>query len=373
MHKSYSASHYPPLRVRVAAWCFRSSRADYYEFLAQMLSHEFSEQTLLTIFEQDARRHDRWSVRGRLAAYWAQRYATSGANLIDTWRCTVPESDLQSLVVAQQAGQQALMQTLSCLAVQIRLSRSCSEHFWQTIAVGIIAATVALSCLLALPLWTVPKLLAAFSGVPSHHYGQALASLIQWVSIVKEHWLIGTLLGTGIIALLVWSVLGLTGAIRDRLDGFGIWRIYRDVQAMRFLTGTATMLNALSNTGVSLRTVLINQRQYANAWLDDHLQRMIEQLDAGIDPLTSLNTGLLSGDVWWRFVDIARVRGLSCGLGQTSAEIGELLKARLRRRAIVLRWLLLGLALGCVLIVGWWHLRAIEELRQGLTLFHGLM
>jgi hypothetical protein len=38
---------------------------------------------------------------------------------------------------------------------------------------------------------------------------------------------------------------------------------------------------------------------------------------------------------------------------------------------MVLRWLLLMGALCCVMAVGLWHLRAIEELRQAMALHYG--
>lgn len=361
-----------PWSIRLSAWQFRGTRANYYEFLAQLLSNRVVEQTLLLTFEQDSWRHGTGSARGRLAAWWAKRYAQSGANLVDTWQHTLPDADLQSIGMAQQAGQDALVHTLQSLAQQIRLWQQCASHFWQTVAVGVVAIAVALACVIGLPLWTVPRLTAAFSSVPPEYYGGSLLALLAWAEAVNRFWPVGVVLLLVFSGVLFWSLSGMTGTFRDRLDGFGIWRLYRDLQAMRFLTGTATLLNALSPTGVSLRTVLTTQQQQANAWLDHHLQRMVRQLDAGVDALTSLNTGLLGGEVWWRFVDVVRVHGLALGLGTAATEIGQLVKAQLARRAMVLRWLLLISALGCVMAVGAWHLRAIEELRQAMALHYSL-
>jgi hypothetical protein len=361
-----------PLGVRLAAWQFKAKRADYYEFLAELLNNRGLEQTLLLTFEQDSWRHAGTSSRGRLATWWAARYAASGGDLVQTWRHTLPASDLQSIALAQQAGQGALVQTLASLARQIRLWQGCMGHFWQTIAVGLVAIMVALGCLLVLPIWTAPRLTQAFASVPTDYYGPSTIALIGWVESVKRYWslwLLGLCMSLGLVG---WSLTGLTGPIRDRLDGFGVWRLYRDLQAMRFLSGTATLLDALSPSGVSLRTVVMTQQQQASAWLADHLGRMVQQLDAGADALSSLNTGLLTGDAWWRFVDVVRIHGLAKGLGTASGAIGEMLKGQLGRRAQVLRWTLLAGALGCVMAVGLWHLRAIEELRQGLTLFYSL-
>lgn len=372
LKREQSGSARLPFGVRLAAWRFKHQRTDYYEFLGQLLANRSLEQTLLLTFEQDSWRHGGASARGRLSAWWAVRYAASGGNLVQTWQQTLPASDLQTIALAQEAGQAALTQTFKSLSSQLRLWHECMQSFWQTVAVGLIATLVALVCLFVMPLWTVPRLMAAFANVPQAYYGQALTALLAWSSAVKSYWPL-LMAGFGLSgAGLWWSLAGLTGPARAVLDRFGIWRLYRDLNAMRFLTGSATLLNALLPSGVSLRTVLTTQQAHAGPWLSRHLLRMVRRMDAGADALTSLNTGLLSDDVWWRFVDEVRVHGLAQGLGTASAAIGELLKRQMARRAVVLRWVLLIGALGSVMAVGFWHLRAIEELRQGLTLFYSL-
>lgn len=362
----------PAMGVRLAAWRFKRQRAEYYQFLGDLLANRTLEQTLLLTFEQDSWRHGVGSARGKLAAWWAVRYAATGGDLVQTWRGTLPERDLQTIALAQQAGQVALVQTFRSMASQVRLWNDCVGNFWQTMAVGLVAAIVALVCLFLMPLWTTPRLIAAFANVPSQYYGPAINGLIAWVDHVKAFWY-AWIVGVGTIAAgLWWSLAGLTGPVRAVLDRFGIWRLHRDLTAMRFLTGSATLLNALSPSGVSLRTVLTTQQAHAGIWLNHHLRIMVRQLDAGADALTSLNTGLLAGDVWWRFVDVVRVNGLAQGLGTAATVIGELLKTQMTRRALILRWVLLVGALCCVMAIGLWHVRAIEDLRQGLTLFYSL-
>ena len=361
-----------PLRVRVAAWRFRSQRAAYYEFLSELLDNQAFEQTLLLTFEQDSWRHGNGSTRGRLAAWWASQYALSGGQLAQTWAGTLPDADLQSIALAEQAGQSALVHTFRSLATQIRLWQDCTGHFWQTVAVGVVACVVALICLFVMPLWTMPRLISAFASVPTDYYGPALSKLLGWVELVQAYWPVLIMGSAGLAVALWWSFVGLLGRPRACLDRFGLWRLYRDLNAMRFLTGSATLLNALSPSGVSLKTVLTTEQRYANRWLNDHLWRMVRQLDAGADALTAMNTGLLADEIWWRFVDVVRVRGLAQGLGTASESIGQMVRVQMARRALVLRWVLLVGALACVMTMGLWHLRAIEELRQGLTLFYSV-
>lgn len=369
--KAWNASG-PPLVVRLAALQFRRQRVAYYEFLSELLDSQTLEQTLLLTFEQDSWRHGNGTTRGRLAEWWAKQYQATGGRLAQSWAGTLPESDLQSIALAEQAGQAALVQTLRSLATQIRLWQDCTAHFWQTVAVGLVACLVAMTCLFVLPLWTVPRLMSAFASVPSDYYGPAVMRLLGWVDLVRTFWSVFVVVCVGMAVALWWSFVGLVGKPRAWLDRFGLWRLYRDLNAMRFLTGSATLLNALSASGVSLKTVLTTQQRYAGAWLSSHLWQMIRQIDAGADPLTAMNTGLLAGDVWWRFVDVVRVRGLAQGLGTASESIGQIVKVQMARRAVVLRWGLLGAAMAGVMAMGLWHLRAIEQLRQGLTLFYSL-
>lgn len=367
-----TAAGQAPLGVRWAAWRFRGQRVAYYEFLSELLDNRALEQTLLLTFEQDSWRHGQGTTRGRLAAWWASQYAVTGGRLAQTWAGTLPDADLQSIALAEQAGQAALVQTLRSLAAQVRLWQDCTAHFWQTVTVGLVAAGVALMCLFVMPLWTVPRLTSAFAVVPSDYHGPALTRLLSWVDLVRTIWPVFVVVCVGLLVGLWWSFVGLVGKPRACLDKVGLWRLYRDLNAMRFLTGSATLLNALSPSGVSLRTVLATQQRHAGVWLSHHLWQMIRQIDAGAEPLAAMNTGLLAGDVWWRFVDVVRVHGLAQGLGTASEAIGRLVKTQMASRAAVLRWLLLGSAMAGVMAMGLWHLRAIEELRQGLTLFYSL-
>ena len=361
-----------PARVQLAAWQFRGQRADYYEFMSQLLDQQGLEQTLLATFEQDHWRHGNACARGCLAGWWASRYAQCGGDLAQTWHKTLPQADLQRIAMAQQAGQSALVHTLASLARQIRLWQASMREFWQTAAVGMVALLVAAASLFVLPLWSVPRLSAAFGSVPADYHGPALRALVGWAAHVSRFGVLWFVLA-GLGGAGLWlSVSHLTGRVRAVLDRFGIWRLYRDLQAMRWLSGTATLLDALSAQGVSLRAVLLAQQWQAGRWLTGHLAQMVERLDAGLDPLSSLDTGLLDGEVWWRFVDTVRVQGLSKGLGVATHVVGELLKRRLARRALVLRWLSLTVALAGVMAMGVWHLRAIDEFRQAMTMLYGL-
>ncbi len=361
-----------PVLILLAAWRFRSQRADYYDFLAQYLNQTSADRTLLDIFQQDAERHGAGSARGRLAAWWAQRLPANGGDLAQTWQGTLPIEELHCLGLAQNAGQPALLLTLRALAEQIRLTQKSTRQFWQTIVTGVVAFSVAMATLMLLPLYAAPKLTQAFSAVPEALYGVQTERLIAWSRWLHRYgWLLIVLIlmtfGAGF-----WSLAHWVGPLRQRLDPLGPWRLYRDMQAIVFLTTTATLLRSLQERGVTLREVLLMQQNGVNQWLGWHLQQMVAQIDTGLDPLEALDTGLLNAQARWCLIDVVRVRGLSEGLLVACAQIGEQLTQAMTTRAVFWRWLLLIAALGTVFAVGVWHVEVIEEMRRALTLVYGI-
>lgn len=360
-----------PLAIGWASWRFRSQRADYYEFLAQYLTQVRSYRTLLDIFQQDALRHGSASARGRLAAWWAWRYPMCGGDLAQTWQRTLPDQDLHCVRLAQEAGQSALTLILKGLADQIRLTQRSTSQFWQTIAVGLVAFVVALVVLFVMPVFAAPRLVRAFSVVPEALYGLQTQRLMSWAELIVSHgWLLMLVAGLG-LAFWVWSFGHLVGPVRLVLDRLGPWQLYRDMQAIRFLMMTATLLRALEQRGITLRQVLLVQHGCANPWVSRHLRQMVARIDRGMDPLEALQTGLISDQARWCLVDVVRVQGLSAGLLTASTQISEQMTAAMTRRALLWRWLLLVVALGAVFAVGAWHIEVIEEMRRALTLVYG--
>jgi len=210
----------------------------------------------------------------------------------------------------------------------------------------------------------------AFSVVPASLYGLQTQRLMSWSDLVVSHgWLLLLVAFAG-LALSVWSFGHVVGPVRQVLDRLGPWQLYRDMQAIRFLMMTATLLKTLQQRGVTLRHVLLVQHGCANRWVGWHLRQMVAQIDRGMDPLDALQTGLISDQARWCLLDVVRVRGLSDGLLTASSQISEQITASMARRAVVWRWLLLVMAVGVVFAVAAWHVEVIEEMRRALTLMY---
>ena len=61
------------LLLRLDAWRFRPGRADYYEYLADLIEGTQGRKSLRDVFEDDARRYGVDTERGRLAGEWGGR------------------------------------------------------------------------------------------------------------------------------------------------------------------------------------------------------------------------------------------------------------------------------------------------------------
>lgn len=354
----------------VAAWRFRGHRADYYEYLADLIGATAGGKTLLSVFQDDAWRHAGRGARGTLSACWAERFPQTGGDLFATWYGTLPTEDLVAIQAAQYAGAGALTLTLRQLASVVRVTDAARREFMQTSLVGFLGAVVAFASLLSIPLFTADRLAAAFSSVPAEYHGvatQRLFGLAQWL---RRGWFLLLVAIGGSAVMAVWSLPNATGPVRAVFDQWGIWKLYRTVQAVRLLSLLAVLLRPRGNVSARLREALAVQRRGATPWLDHHISRMLARIDAGMNGTDALDTGLIDSDTWWYLSDMVSTAGLDEGLQRTRIRLEQHTVRKLAVQAQVLRWGLLLCSLAVVASIALWHYRVIEELRQGLALFY---
>lgn len=359
------------LCMRYAAWRFKSYRADYYDYLSDLIRATAGTKTLLSIFQDDANRYAATSVRGKLSAHWAQRFPRVGGDLFATWAGSLPIEDLVAIQAAQYAGAGALIQTLRQLSVVVRVTDHARQTFTQTILVGVVSLFVALASVLLIPFFTVPRLLLTFASLPAQYYGpmtQSLLSTSDWLH--QFWWLVAAIVLASIWATL-WSLPNLTGPLRRWLDRWAIWRLYRVVQSVRFLSLLAVLLQPRGNISVRLKESLVIQQAGATLWLSMHINAMLSRIDAGFEAIDALGTGLIDEQTWWYFTDTVRTLGLDMGLQRTCERLMSHTVSRLSTQAMAIRWGLLLCSVCIVLAIAFWHVRVFEELRQGLSLYYG--
>jgi type II secretory pathway component PulF len=357
-------------RLHLAAMQFRSQRADYYDYLAEMIAMTSGAKTLLSMFEDDARRYQGQGARGVLSRHWSQQFPKSGGDLFTTWFGSLPTEDLVAVQAAQYAGSGALTQTLRQLAVVVRTTDAASQAFIQTVWVGLVGVIVAICAVFSIPVLTADHLARVFSEVPPEHYGawsRALFAASEWLKLLWPALLFFSIGGMTTVA---WSLCRWRGTARNFADQWGIWRLYRVVQAVRFLSLLAVLLKPRGNTSARLREALLIQQRGALPWLNHHLEKMLLRIDAGALAVEALNTGLIDRETWWYFTDMVHTLGLDEGLQRTKNRLAVHTVRRLQRQALTLRWLLLLTAVAVVFVIAFWHFRVFDELRQSLSLYY---
>lgn len=365
-----SPRHWPAaIALRIAAWRFRPDRADYYEYLADLMAQTGGRKTLRDLFADDAARHGPRTPRGRLAAHWLARYQESGGDLGVTFEDTLPEEDVLLIRVGQRAGAGAFEQALYDLAKLTRLVDEASRSFVATTLVGLLALLIALMAIAAVPLFTVPKLKQTFTLPPEYLYPLTRRLYALAAGIDAYALSVGVVL-IAIAYLGVWSLRSLVGPLRQRLDEWAIWRLYRDLQGVRFLSSLATLLRRRGNVSTQLREALALQGAGAGPWLRWHVDAMLARVDAGQVGAATFDTGIVDADTFWYLRDMIDTRGLDDGLQRASDRIERRTLGRVARRAALLRWVLLLGALGMLMGLALWHVAVIQEMKSALTSFY---
>ena len=364
------AKQLPDWRMRMAAYQFSSLRADYYDYLAEMIAMTSGAKTLLSIFEDDAQRYQGLGARGLLSRHWALQFPKSGGDLFTTWFGSLPTEDLVAVQAAQYAGSGALTQTLRQLAAVVRTTDAASQAFIQTVWVGLVGVMVAICAVFSIPIFTADHLARIFSEVPPELYEPWSRALFATSERLKLLWPLLLFLAVGGVTTAIWSLRHWCGAARSFADQWGIWRLYRVVQAVRFLSLLAVLLKPRGNTSARLREALLIQQRGALPWLNHHLEKMLVRIDAGSLAIEALNTGLIDRETWWYFTDMVHTLGLDEGLQRTKHRLAVHTVQRLQRQAMSLRWLLLLAAVAVVFSIAFWHFRVFDELRQSLSLYY---
>jgi type II secretory pathway component PulF len=348
---------------------FRTQRADYYEYLADLVEGTQGRKSLRDIFDDDARRYGRRTVRGRLSHHWAGAYLEAGGDLGMAWSGTLPAEECLLLSCVQEEGGD-LAEALRDLARAVRLGGDAWFAVVSAGAAGVAAAAVALALLCAIPYFSVPRLQQVFQMVPAEDYGRLTRGLFALAQGLRQWLLLWLVLGVGMVLLSLWSLPNVAGTFRAGLDRWLLWRLYRDFQAIRFLCLLSVLVRQHGAADTRLRHALAVQARDARPWMYAHIQSMLSRLDGGASGPEIFSTGLLDEQTWWYLADMIDALGLETGLARVRHRVESQLLVRVRRQAAALRWVLLIASLATVLGVTLWHYAVMDELRRALTNFY---
>lgn len=356
--------HLSPLGM--AAMAFRSQRAEYYEYLADLMSSSGGQRNMLDMFHADAQRY-KGKPRGVLSAHWAQRYDETGADLAATWSGTLPEADLMVIRVAQNSGGVAMEQALRDISRVTTVVERARSEFISTVAVGLFGLLLALGMLAALPLFLVPSLKSAFSFVPLEKWGSAGQSLLSLSDAIAHHWLPALLVVFAAVAWVAWSLPNFIHPVRRWLDDhIALYRLYRDFRGALFLATIASMVRKrAAASGLRLNDALAELGASAEPWLRWHCEQIIERIDhTGGQGPDVFDTGVLDREVLYFLMDLVESRGFDEGLQKAGARTEKRAAVVVASRAAILRWAML---IGSLAVVGGillWIVNVNYEMKQ---------
>lgn len=358
------------LIARVDAWRFAGQRVHYFEYLHAVLRGMQGRLTIRELFDRDARRYGRHSVRGRLSQSWARTCEASGGDLYATWRDCFPADELALVRAAQVYGNARLLACFEALARHLGLLIEARRILWATLGSAVAAILIVLLLALALPLWTVPSLQHAFEGLPTAYQGAWARALFGFAGYVRR-W--GPIVPLCVVLLVGGNLFALSrshGPWRRRLDRFGPWRLYRQVQGLRVLALASILLQSGPEGSSQLGPVVRILLDDAKPWLAAHLRRILVRIDQGQAGAAAFDTGLLDRDLYWYFEDVAQARGLQHALQAVHQRMTQVWLTRIRVQSAALRWGALLLGLSIVLALALWHYAAMDDLRRGWMMFH---
>lgn len=358
---------FPLTRVGQAAQKFARSRADWYDYMADIEEDTQGRRTFLSILEADAQRYGR-TARGTLSAYWAHRIVETG-DLGRTLHGTLPPKEVAEYVSLQKQGQAVSAEGLRDMARVVRLG-----FRLKSILIGtLLTAAIALALLWAIvmigiPYFTAPMLLDALPDIPKAYlspWTQAFFDLAQWI---RDHGIRVWAMTIAAAVSLQLSFPYLDGRFRRRLDNWGPYRLYRDVQAIAVVTTTATAVKPRAGKTVPLREAIELQLPGASRWLTRRLQDIQNRLDDAKAGAAAFDVGLLDRETFWYLEDLTHTLGLDIALQKTRTRMETAILARVESRAKVLRWTALILAVIAMAGVFLWHQSIIWDMRNALML-----
>lgn len=350
-------------------WEFKKQQADYFLYLSQLLQGTQGQYTVRSIFAADAQRYGARHYRGRLAAHWLAQYQQNGGNLALTLQGVLSADAWLLLKISQDQGDQALLQALNTLALQLEEQKQFKGMLLQLFWPVAFAVLLLSAVLFLMPWFTVPQLQQTFYAVPEEFYGAHTQRLFAWSQFTQQYgiWLVLTLV-VGFV-LIVISLPRYSGRWRRYLDVLEPWRSYKSLQALRMLVLLSLLLQNASQQ-LRLAQALQLMQNSPNRWLRHHLQNIQQKIMQGETGAYSFDVGLLNKELVWFLADMELSQGLVRALHLTTLRLQTVLAKRLPLQAQLWRWVVL---LGCVmalLSIGGWHYVVIDELRQALLMVY---
>jgi len=363
--------HAPQAQLWWAAQRFRKHRADFYEYLADIIEAVEGRKTVKPILITYAERHGRKTARGRLAAHWATRIEDSG-DLGDALADTMPAFDVTMIALLQGIGGGAMVGGLRDLAALLRLTQRMVQTFVLTMLAAFFGLAIALLSTVLLPTAITPELKQSFGDVSPDLYGVVTRTLFAYSDFIGSQGLALALIGMGLIAAFAWSLPNWHGMWRDRFDRFGLYAVYRNLKAIQCLVTLAILVQPRRTAHtIGFRDALRMLAVHASPWQKAHYQRMHARLEEGGSGAATFQTGMLDADTYAYLEDMDDALGINQALQKIRPRLEDRVLRNVQRQATFWRWAILLACLGYGLSIYAATLLVIAEMRSAVLLSTG--
>ncbi len=262
---------------------------------------------------------------------WAQTMS-SGGRLSDAIMGWVPANE--AMVVAASERRSDFNQSLRKLAADVVLLRNTRRSVLRPVVRAIFAVLLSGVALIAISLVLIEPLVKTLAQPE-----------LATVAIFVSHWWIAIAAAAvlGVMGLLA-SLPVLTGPLRQWLDRLPLYNLYAAFSSTSFLVALAAMLRG----NVSVREALERLRGSASAYVQWHINRMVENLDIfGHRYGAAINTGMIPVEMIEEIEDWERSADFQKALDRIAQDNTQELAQVVQGRADTLD-VVLGLAVGAL-------------------------
>lgn len=371
--KSWIGSHTNSgmtIDAKIAAFIFAGNRSDYYLYLADTIAGTLGRKSLVNIFDSDVVRYGK-SARGKLSQHWSKQYTDGGGSLQKTFAGTLPDEDVAVLdTLLRSGGERALENALRDLAENSELLSKARMIIFVTMLASLVCLGMTMITVIAMPIYTVPKITEAFSMLPYEFYPRNAKDLVGFADFVKNSTSMIVMITVAVVAVIMWSLSFVTGKPRLYLDKYGVfWALYRDFQNIRFLSTLAALVREGDKTALNLKLAIEMQLKGASRWKKYHLDQILSYVSRGRVGPEIFTTGIMDQKMQWYIADLVESRGLSEALQVVKERLKDRVLKRITKQAAILAW---SLMISAILVSGYlmmWHMTVIDDLRRALQMF----
>ena len=335
---------------------------------------------MIDIFQKDSQRYalersifmTASKARGILSAWWADRYIDTGADLVETWRGTLPDEDMMVIgSVIQHGGVSALPDAFKEVARMTKVMDEARKTFLSIMFTGFIAVLVVLAMLVAIPLFIWPRLQQTFDFLPQEMYGERALSMAHFADVMPGYLGAAICLGLLASAAFRWSLPHWTGPLRAWCDHHLIvYRLARDFRGAMFVSTLSALIRKRTGSNMILADAVQVISREAKPWMQWYCEQILDNIQQGQEQAEVLDVGLLERETLFYLLDITDARGLDEGLQVAGLRTEKSINASVKVRARVLQIALLSAMLLTVGAISGWTTATINEFVDVTKLFY---